>query len=77
MRKKSITNQLIAHNLRPLIIGKNGMAYDIKIWNKSNTFRLNNQENLLIFDNRTSDYDSLNKDEKVKLSNISWGNKNI
>jgi hypothetical protein len=71
--KKSITNQLIDHNLRPLIVGKDGNGFDINLWKESNTFRLNNQENLLISDNRTLNYELQSKDDKKKLSYISWG----
>lgn len=71
--KKSITNQLIEHNLRPLIVGKDGNGFDINLWKESNTFRLNNQENLLILDNRTLNYQLQSKEDKKKLSYISWG----
>ena len=71
--KKSITNQLIEHNLRPLIVGKDGNGFDINLWKESNTFRLNKQENLLILDNRTLNYELQSKEDKKKLSYISWG----
>lgn len=69
--RNSITNQLLNFNLRAVVVGRDGKGYEIKEWALSNTFRSNEQENLIISDNRTDDY--LNSNNREILSFITWG----
>lgn len=39
-----------------IVVGKDGEGYDKKEWRKSRTFRQSEQENLLVADNQTRDY---------------------
>jgi hypothetical protein len=68
-----LTGQIIKMNLQPLVVGRNGYGYPIKEWPISNTFRSQNQENLLISDNHSASYmnsDNLTKNQLLKLT---WG----
>jgi hypothetical protein len=72
--RNSLTNQIQKMKLAVLVVGKDGIAYEKEDWHKSNTFRQNNQSNLLIADNRTNEY--LNSELEVReyLSEAAWGN---
>ena len=69
----SLTMQILKMKLDALVVGKDGKAYKKEDWRKSNTFRQNNQENLLISDNQTDRYLKANSDEKMYLSKLAWG----
>lgn len=69
----SLTRKIWELGLKTLLVGKNGVSYDIHDWPKSNTFRLGSQENLLISDNQTRAFDNYCKKERVAMSWISWG----
>ena len=71
--RTSITNQVIKLGKRVLVIGKDGLAYEKEDWWRSNTFRRDNQENLLISDNQTRAYASSELAQKVFLSYSAWG----
>lgn len=71
---KSLTRRIWALGMKTLLVGKNGIAYDIEDWPKSNTFRLGDQENLLTNDNQTRRYQSASQQEKLIYTWISWSN---
>jgi hypothetical protein len=52
----SLTNQLLARHLEPLIVGRDGRGYAKEDWGHSNTFWQGDQGNLLAKDNRTDEY---------------------
>jgi hypothetical protein len=54
--ERSITNQIHERGLRALVVGRDGQAWDSGAWKESNTFWINEQENLLIADNATRKY---------------------
>ena len=70
--RRSMTCQIRARGLRPLIVGKDGIGYEIEQWPRSNTFRLGNQANLLMTDNRTEEYANATPDAKRALSEAAW-----
>ena len=72
--RNSLTRQILKMKLDVLVVGKDGKAYKKEDWCKSNTFRQNNQENLLISDNQTNRYLKANNDKKMYLSKLAWGN---
>lgn len=72
--KIGLTSYLLNNNFKISLIGANGRLYDVKNWPVSNTFRLNEQENLLISDRQTRFYDSLQYQKKKYFNYISWGN---
>lgn len=68
----SLTQAMRARGLRPVIVGANGLAYDIERWPSSETFRLGQQSNLLISDNRTRAYDQMDADRKRQYTAMSY-----
>jgi hypothetical protein len=68
----SMTRQILAQGLRPLIMDRTGKVYDVPEWNSSNTFRSGGQVNLIVEDNRTREYASANPEFKRVLENQAW-----
>lgn len=71
--KSSMTRQILGMNLKALIIGRNGEAYEPPRWQSSNTFRSGNQSNLLVADNRTDQFMSADPATQKMLSDYAWG----
>lgn len=69
----SLTNQIARLGLRPLVVGRNGDAYEKDRWHLANTFRQGRQENLLIADNQTDIYETSNDEIRAELSKLAWG----
>ncbi|WP_152535496.1 hypothetical protein [Bradyrhizobium sp. Ai1a-2] len=70
--RRSMTNQIIARGLRPVVVGRDGKIFDIEEWQRSSTFWENEQENLLVSDNRTCDYAEATPEFKRLLENLAW-----
>jgi len=70
----SLTRQVQAMGLMPLLVDAAGCAYRVDDWWKSNVFWRGNQENLLIADNQTRAYESGDVRKKAMLSHYAWGN---
>ncbi len=51
--RHSMTRQVMARGLRPVVVDRRGKIYDIPEWKSSSTFWIGAQENLLIADNQT------------------------
>lgn len=68
----SLTRQYIALGLQPVVIGKNGTVYKVGEWDRSETFWVGNQENLLVADNRTGDYAEGTPELKSYLQQAAW-----
>ena len=72
--KIGLTSYLLNNDFKISLIGANGRLYNVKNWPVSDTFRLNEQDNLLISDRQTRFYDSLQYHKKKYFAYISWGN---
>ena len=70
--RKSLTRQIFAMNLRALVVGRDGRAYEEEDWYESRTFRSGEQQNLLVADNRTTHYMSLDAETRKSLSDSAW-----
>lgn len=71
--KQSITKQVMGMGLKPIVVGRDGIGYEIKDWLASNTFWHGNQENLLIADNQTRRFSEDNLDLRQLLETFAWG----
>ncbi len=69
----SITRQVQEQGLRTLVVGRDGQAFDVEDWPRSHTFRAGRQENLLVADNRTRDWELASPRLRRRLSRDSWG----
>jgi hypothetical protein len=71
--RHSMTRQVLAMGLRPLVVGRDGLAYEKERWFESGTFRSKGQENLLVADNRTGEYDAATAEQRELMSRRVWG----
>lgn len=73
MGADSMTRQVRARDLKALIVGRDGRAYEPEAWPASHTFRSGDQENLLVADKRTEMYASAEGLERDSLAWSTWG----
>ena len=69
----SLSQQVLSMGKEILVVGRNGRGYSPPLWPTSGTFRLGNQENLLISDNRTRQFSSTSPGEKEFTVHRTWG----
>jgi hypothetical protein len=69
----SITRSVLEQGLRAVVVGRDGHIYDVQEWPESHTFRSGEQENLLIADNQTSDYQHASPLVRRRLARGTWG----
>ncbi len=69
----NITKQIVGFGFKALVVGKDGVGYEQKLWPTSGTFRQGNQENLLVADNQTRRYTDATSQERNFLSQRAWG----
>src|SRR5687767_6191914 len=75
--RNGMTQQILSMGLRPLVVGRDGLAYEKEYWKESRTFRSGSQENLLVADNQTRYYDHATIAEKQSLVRSTWGTVNV
>jgi len=73
--RRSLTRQIIKAGYTPLVVGKDGNAYEKEDWHRSLTFRQGDQNNLLVADNQTEAYAVADAQLKWRLSRMAWGDK--
>ena len=73
--KNGLTTQILRKGKRVIVVGRNGLSYDKGAWDASNTYRISEQENLLVADNQTRDYQCSIPERREFLSSITWENK--
>lgn len=71
--KEGMTRQIFEMNLKALVVGRDGEAYERERWRESRTFRSGGQRNLLVSDNRTRQYAETDAMTKRLLSEYAWG----
>jgi hypothetical protein len=73
--RASITRRLHDEGLRVVVVGRDGSVFDVEAWPDSHTFRSGEQENLLIADNQTRDYQHASPRVRRRLSRGTWGSR--
>lgn len=73
MGADSMTRQVRERDLKALVVGRDGLAYEPEAWPASRTFRSGDQENLLVADKRTEMYASAKGLERESLAWSTWG----
>jgi hypothetical protein len=68
----SLTRQVIAAGLMPLVAGRNGDAYQPPDWPQAGTFWIGGQENLLVSDNQTRAYELGGQAFRERLAYFAW-----
>lgn len=69
----SLTALLLHRGLRAVVVGDDGVGYEIEDWPKSKTFRLGQQENLLVADNQTRAFHAMTSHERDAHIEMTWG----
>jgi len=70
--KNGLTRQVLGMGKQVLVVGKDGIGYDMASWNRSGTFWQSEQENLLVADNQTRDYRDGTMDARRYMSFNAW-----
>lgn len=70
---ESMSQQIARGGGRLAIVGRNGCFYEPQDWPRSRTFRYAEQENLLVSDNRTREYQISKFKTRQRLSQQTWG----
>jgi hypothetical protein len=68
-----LTARLRRAGLSGLVVGKDGRGYDVADWWRSGTFRLGNQENLLLSDNQSRKFASMSPGARTTHVRFTWG----
>ena len=68
-----LTRFLSHRELRSVVVGSGGRAFDAKDWIASGTFRVPGQPNLLIADNQTETYAAADRPMRRILEFAAWG----
>lgn len=69
----SMTNQILRKGLRVGVVNTDGTYFDLDDAINSNTFRINNQEKLLINDKQTDWYKNTSNEERKEFTYLAWG----
>lgn len=69
----SLTWQLRRQGLKALVVDRAGTGFDVADWPRSRTFRLGDQQGLLMTDNRTRDFDAQTPAARATQAWMSWG----
>jgi hypothetical protein len=71
--RRSLTRQVEAMGLRPVLVGRDGHRYETRDWPASATFCQRDQENLMIADNQTRAYAEGDVERRTVMSRFAWG----
>lgn len=74
--KVGLTKQALKMGNKVLIVGKDGIGYDLKFWDRSRTFWQSDQENLLVADNQTRAYQDGTTEQRRYMTYMAWGCEN-
>ncbi|MGZ4351308.1 MAG: hypothetical protein ACXVRX_12400, partial [Solirubrobacteraceae bacterium] len=67
------TQRVLDSGGRAVAVGRDGALYDPDAWDRSATLWSGAQENLLVADNQTDDYDQSSPAVQKLLSALAWG----
>lgn len=70
--RRSLTRQVMAQNLRPVVVDRTGNTYDVTEWKSSMTYWIDQQINLIASDNRTREYAEGSPEFRTRLEDNAW-----
>lgn len=73
--RRSITRQTLERGLRAVVAGRDGRVYGVKDWSAARTYRSGEQNNLLVADRRTRDWQTASPRLRRRLSRDAWGDR--
>jgi len=68
----SMTRQVVAAGLKPVLAGRDGRAYEVEDWPQARTFWIGEQENLLVSDNQTRAYETGSAALRERFAFFAW-----
>ena len=68
-----LPDKLAERGLRSVLVGADGAAFDVSEWPRSGTFRLGDQHNVLIRDNRVDEFEKFTPGHRERLVQQTWG----
>ncbi|MCW3034788.1 MAG: hypothetical protein JWM17_100 [Actinobacteria bacterium] len=71
--RRSFTRQILSRRLQILVVGRDGVAYPPDEWPESHTFRVGDQANLIVADNRTDEWLTAPSPLKEDEAASAWG----
>jgi hypothetical protein len=71
--RNSLTAQLRRAGHAAIVVGKNGQGYDVEQWPSSGTFRLGEQENLVVTDNHGRAFQAMSAENRITHARMTWG----
>ena len=71
--RRSLTRQVLRRGLEVFVVGRDGDAYPPEQWPGSHTFRSGDQANLMVSDNRTEEWATMDSPRKEELMVRAWG----
>lgn len=71
--RHSLTRRVLASGHQVVVVGRDERAYPPERWPESGTFRVSDQENLLIADGRTREYADADPERRCELARLAWG----
>lgn len=71
--RDGLTHRILRMGLRVLVVGKNGIGYDVDDWPRSGTFWQEAQKNLLISDNQTRRFENSPAPVRDAMTRTAWG----
>jgi len=69
----SITRRVLKLGLQVVVVGRDGRAYLPQEWPRSRTFRSGSQENLLVADRQTREFEAADPATRRWLAYLAWG----
>jgi hypothetical protein len=71
--REGLTRRVAEVGMRAVVVGADGRPCEPDLWAQSATYRSSRQQNLLISDNRTREWDAARPRLKRRLSRDAWG----
>jgi hypothetical protein len=71
--RRGLTATVLAGGSRAVVVGRDGRRYDVDDWPDSQTVWQEEQQNLLVADNRTDEYLAASAERRRVLSQLAWG----
>lgn len=73
--RHGLTKRLGKMALRPVVVDRDGAGWEKEDWDRSKTFRISNQESLLVADNQTRIYQNADPARRNILASSAWGDR--
>jgi hypothetical protein len=69
----SLTARIRRDGLAAIVVGRNGEGYDVPEWPQSRTFRLGDEDNLVVTDNHGRAFLEMTRENRITHARMSWG----